>query len=101
MCSVIRARRPAFPPAALAWRLLPATLSDTPRAVRCLPSAATVALCGMIHKVLRLFGAKSVNCAQNRADCVCRASLMCWAKSEEREEDGRSRLSPDLQKEIL
>lgn len=41
------------------YRLLPATLLDTLRAVLCLPGTGSVALCGMIHKVLYLFGAKS------------------------------------------
>ncbi len=58
------------------YRLLPATLLDSLGAVLCLPGAGSVALCLMIHKVLYLFGAKSVNCARNRTDCVCRASLM-------------------------
>lgn len=52
-----------------AYRLLPATLPDMLWVFFfCLLSAADVALRGVIHKVLHLFGAKSVNCAQNRAD---------------------------------
>ncbi len=68
-----------FPPYSSTYRLLPATLSDMLRAVLCLPGTGSVALCGMIHKVLYLFGAKSVNCAQNRTDCACRASVKCRA----------------------
>lgn len=41
------------------------------------PGAGRIALCGMIHKVLHLFGAKSVNGAQKRTDCVCRAPVNC------------------------
>ena len=70
-----------FPAYSSTYRLLPATLSDTLRAVLCLPGTGSVALCGMIHKVLYLFGAKSVNCSQNRTDCVCRASVMCRAET--------------------
>lgn len=63
------------------YRLLPATLSDMLRAVLCLPGTGGVALCGMIHKVLYLFGAKSVNTAQKGTDCVCRASVKCRAET--------------------
>lgn len=66
------------------YRLLPATLSDRLGAVLCPSGTGSVALCAMIHKVLHLFGAKSVNCAENRTDCVCRASLM-WKRKRERE----------------
>lgn len=67
-----------FPPYSCTYRLLPATLSDMLRAVLCFSGTASVALCGMIHKVLYLFGAKSVNGAQKRTDCVCRVSIKCW-----------------------
>lgn len=69
------------------YRLLPATLSNRLEAVLCLPGTGSGALCGMIHEVLHLFGAKSVNCAQKRTDCVCRASLM-W-KRKKRGRDGQ------------
>lgn len=66
-----------LPPYSSTYRLLPATFSDMLRAVLCLPGTGSVALCGMIQKVLYLFGAKSVNGAQKRTDCVCRASVKC------------------------
>lgn len=64
-----------LPPYSSTYRLL--YFSDMLRAVLCLPGTGSVALCGMIHKVLYLFGAKSVNGAQKRTDCVCRASVKC------------------------
>lgn len=59
-----------------AYWLLPATLSDMLWVFLCLLGAGAVALSGVIHKVLHLFGAKSMNCTQNRIDSVFCASLM-------------------------
>lgn len=60
----------AFSAHSPAYRLLPSTLSERLWVFLCLHGGGDVALCGVIHKVLQLFGARSTNCAQNRANRV-------------------------------
>lgn len=69
----------AFSAHSLAYRLLPSTLSGRLWVFLCLLGGGDVALCGMIHKVLHLFGAKSTNSAQNRADCVF-SCILCMGE---------------------
>lgn len=75
VCSVIRTRRPAFHPTAVLtdWCLPFSQIGS--RLFSAFPGTGSVVLCGMIHKVLYLFGAKSVNGAQKRTDCVCHAPV--------------------------
>lgn len=71
----------SFPPYSCTYRLLPATLSDMLRVVLCFSGTGSVASCitgCMIHEVLHLFCARSVNGAQKRTDCVCCACVKGW-----------------------
>lgn len=73
-------------------RLLPATLSDILWVFFPLLGAGDVALCRVIHKALHLSGAKSTNCAQNRAECVLSCILGCFMQVRVRERERNSGL---------
>lgn len=80
VCPVIRARSSAFQPAGPRGDCCLPLTQILSGLCTGLPGVASLALGAVIHKVQYLFASKEVNRTRDRADCVCRALLMCSAR---------------------